>query len=248
MYSVLSAIENAFSGGFFDLNEQGAVGMLVNSGVGGLNSVTALFNNLEADSLFLKAVGMNGVCQARSLFYSAGIFPAPFLIRSHNQAWCPTGSKFPSPKPYGGIGPGATFKFTVSDLDGTQRARIGAQLSVSGPQSLLTPYSHHGLGRTNDYLQYFFAGFPFAAGTQHWQVWPGIIPNAQLIVFPFEPNTPADWTLELLVSPARSLPAVAAAVVITMAALALAALYFHFEERRQDQAEKQKRAEYLLTF
>jgi integrin alpha FG-GAP repeat containing protein 1 len=143
--------------------------------------------------------------------------------------------------------PGVSFKFTVSDLDGTQRARIGAQLPVSGPQSLLPPYSHHGLGRTNDYLQYFFAGFPSGAA-RHWQSWPGIIPNSQLIVFPYEPASPADWTLELLVSPARSLPQVAAAIVVTMVVLALTALYFHWQEQKHDAAEKQKRAEFLVAF
>jgi integrin alpha FG-GAP repeat containing protein 1 len=226
-FSVLVSIENAFSGGFFDINEQGAVGILVNSeGASGAasNTIDVLFNNLEADSLFLKAIGLNGVCPA----------------------WCATGAKFPSPKPYGVNHPGATFKFTVADLSGTQHARIGAQLPVSGPQSLLPPYSHHGLGRTNDYVQFFFAGFALT-GSQHWQSWPGIIPNSQLVVFPFEPAVVADWTLELLVSPARSLPQVAAAIVIAMAALALSVLYFHLQEKRQDQQEKRK-AEHLLTF
>jgi integrin alpha FG-GAP repeat containing protein 1 len=63
-YSVLSSIEHAYSGGFFDFNEQGAVGLMINSNATGANSVLTLFNNLEADSLFLKAIGMNGVCPA----------------------------------------------------------------------------------------------------------------------------------------------------------------------------------------
>jgi integrin alpha FG-GAP repeat containing protein 1 len=112
---------------------------------------------------------------------------------------------------------------------------------------LLSSDAHHGLGRVNDYLQNFFAGFPISGPQAHWASWPGIIPNSQLIVFPYHPRVPTEWTLELLVSPSRSLLQVGLAVLVACVACALAALVFHVRERRQDRAD-QRKAAHVLTF
>eukprot|EP00163_Fabomonas_tropica_P000077 TRINITY_DN1006_c0_g1_i11.p1 TRINITY_DN1006_c0_g1~~TRINITY_DN1006_c0_g1_i11.p1 ORF type:complete len:118 (+),score=27.54 TRINITY_DN1006_c0_g1_i11:237-590(+) len=46
-----------------------------------LATIQAVFNNYYTDAFFVKTMGLNGVCPA----------------------WCKSGSKFPKPKPYGGI-------------------------------------------------------------------------------------------------------------------------------------------------
>lgn len=80
-------------------------------------TIQAVYNNFFNDAFFLKTmgilfhlltkyVGLNGVCPG----------------------WCSSGEKFPDPKPYGVNMPGAVFKFTVSELSGTQRMADGFEV------------------------------------------------------------------------------------------------------------------------
>jgi integrin alpha FG-GAP repeat containing protein 1 len=106
-------------------------------------------------------------------------------------SWC-SGVKFPDPKPYGVNLPGGTFKFTLNDLSGTAHVAQGVQLQQSGYLALQTPYVMFGLGRTSNYIEEIFMGVPISNGKEHYNSWICIIPNSQVIGFPYPPSSPAE--------------------------------------------------------
>eukprot|EP00455_Lapot_gusevi_P003791 TRINITY_DN11546_c0_g1_i1.p1 TRINITY_DN11546_c0_g1~~TRINITY_DN11546_c0_g1_i1.p1 ORF type:complete len:395 (-),score=71.26 TRINITY_DN11546_c0_g1_i1:8-1123(-) len=231
-FSVLQNVQNPFVGAFFDYDEEGSMGLLFNtySPSDGTYSIVTLYNNIDVDALFLKTLGLNGVCPS----------------------WCPVppwSSTFPDPKPYGANQAGVTFKFTVSDLDGVKKARVGAQLWHTSYFSLQTPYNHYGLGRTNNYIEEFFVGFTTSSQSEsHFFKWICIIPNSQLIVFPYPAGSPSEWTLELLISPSRNLLSVAIFICSALAITAAITFYFHYQEKKADETEKQKSEHFVFTF
>jgi len=222
---VLQGISNAYAAAFFDLDEDGSNDMIVLSrdSSANKNSISILINYLETDAFFFKAIGLNGVCPE----------------------WCP-GVRFPNPRPYGVNQHGVTVKFTVTDIDGRKHARLGAQLWGSQDLALQTPYSLVGLGRTNNYVEEFYIGFPIT-GTRNVGNFPSMIPNSQLIVFPYKKENPSRWVLELLVSPSESLPWVILSVLCTMAALGVVIGFLQYKERLEDAAEK-KKSEHFYAF
>lgn len=63
---------------------------------------------------------------------------------------------------YGSLSHGATFKLTGSDLSGSRFSRVASQLSQSGYSPLQLPYSLFGLGKINNYIEFFFYGIAYS--------------------------------------------------------------------------------------
>jgi hypothetical protein len=78
-------------------------------------------------------------------------------------------------------------------------------------------------------------------------MWVAMIPNAQVIVFPWEPWNPQDWTLELFVAPSVRLGWVIMSVLLTLFVLAVSIGYLQWKEKKQDQAENRQH-ELLFRF
>eukprot|EP01101_Sappina_pedata_P002682 TRINITY_DN128_c0_g1_i1.p1 TRINITY_DN128_c0_g1~~TRINITY_DN128_c0_g1_i1.p1 ORF type:complete len:701 (-),score=215.46 TRINITY_DN128_c0_g1_i1:81-2183(-) len=230
----LSTITDAVAATFFDLDEDGVLDILVlcdSSSNSGKNkrdynkNNRAIVNNMDIDAYFLKVLGSNGVCPA----------------------WCP-GKKFPETKPYGVNYPGGTFKFTVTETSGEIRVTTGSALSQSSPLSLQTPYIVFGLGRTNDYIQILFYGVPVKnSGDIHYSSQVCIVPNAQVVAFPYPLDHPEEWKIELYVSPSGFTLWVVVAIFFTVVLLALIIFFLHQREKAQDEMEKKKMA-HLFSF
>jgi integrin alpha FG-GAP repeat containing protein 1 len=113
--------------------------------------------------------------------------------------------------------------------------------------SLSVPYSMFGLGRTNNYIETFFMGFPDAQGDEHYSTWSGMIPNSQILVFPYAEDKPSTWTLELVISPSDSVLYVIISLSACLVVLAAVIGVLHWKERQQDEAEKKKQ-DHFFTF
>jgi len=226
----LESVQGAVAAAFFDIQDDGSLDVLVlhyPSPTSALPSVTAVLNDFEEDAYFLTTLVSNGVCNA----------------------WCPAdqfGSKFPSPKPYGVNQPGAVVKFTVTDVSGRKLQRTGVQLPQSAYLSLGLPYSVHGLGRTNNYIELFYVGLATDYG-KYYNSWVAQIPNSQLVCFPWPRHSPVDWTLELLISPSTRLLKVALSLLGTLVALGATIGLLHWREKKQDEAES-KHTSHLFVF
>jgi len=219
----LTSITGAYAAGFFDLDENGSLDMLVLKD--NPPRIQAIFNNFQNDAFFLKAVGLNGVCTA----------------------WCSGSTSFPDPKPYGVNFRGGMFKFTITDLNGQTHLAIGAQLSQSAYLSLNTPYILFGLGRTSNYIEQFFYGVPLN-NPVHYQFWTGsTIPNSQVVAIPYKPADPTGWTLELYANPSGVMFWVIIAVLVSVIILTTAIYILYRREKQEDEKHKQEIA-HLFSF
>jgi len=168
---------------------------------------------------FLKVMGLNGVCTER-----CRDDVSPYL---------------PEPKPYGVNQYGASIKFTYSDLESNRRTVHIPQLYRSTFLSLNTPYSLLGLDRPSNYIDYLFVGMPIINSKNHYNSWPGIIPNAQIVCVPFPPNNAEEWTIELYVSPSSFTFSIFLAVFGSLIFNGIAICCLNSREKKEDLEEQQ---------
>ncbi|KAI9092668.1 hypothetical protein DFS34DRAFT_632718 [Phlyctochytrium arcticum] len=210
---------------FLDLDEDGTLDILTSSNEGGTFRIKAYFNNFYHDAFFLKALVTNGVCPE----------------------YCPSGERFPSPRPYGTNYVGATFKYTVLDTYGRRRAVQAAQLPQTTYFSLQTPYSLLGLGRTNNYLEDLFVGVT-RRKAEHTGYYSGVIPNSQLILIPYQQDQnarPDNWKLVLFVNPSSASKSVMLVLLTSLIILVSVTGTLHYLEKREDAHERRRALHYI---
>ncbi|KAI8873036.1 hypothetical protein GQ42DRAFT_113404, partial [Ramicandelaber brevisporus] len=154
-----------------------------------------------------------------------------------------------SKSPYGVNYAGASLKYSVVDTSGKKRFAQTAQLTQSAYLASQTPYVMIGLGRTNNYVEDMYVG------TSRRQTSPstrfgGLVPNAQVVVLPYQPKEetdPSSWRLELYINPGEYTLWVFVSMVtcvVLLLGIVIMLLYF---ERRDDRREK-ARSRMVLNF
>lgn len=229
--SALSNLPGAFSASWFDLDESGSLDILVNMETTNslqqrVNSIAALTNNYFNDGYFVKMLGLNGLCTVNCGIKHIKLGKKPYGVNQH----------------------GAVWKYTLSDLGGHQLVNAVPQLSQSAYGALQTPYALSGLGRPANYIDYVYMGVPvYLTGKEAYQSWSGIIPNSQVVVTPYPKNSPANWAIELYISPSGALLWIALGVIVCLLLSGGAIVFFQWRERKADEAEKKER-EHLFSF
>ncbi|KAJ6515434.1 hypothetical protein C8R45DRAFT_956505 [Mycena sanguinolenta] len=221
----LDAIKDARSVSFLDIDEDGSLDIMVQRmGTLGHGNIQFVQNNFYFDAFFLKAIVLNGAC---------------------GNGWCygPNGTE--KYHPFGVSYSGASYKYTVLDTTGSRSAAQIGQLPQTSYQSLQTPYSFFGLGRTNNYIENLFVGSTMHT-PQHYINIEGVIPNSKLVILP--PSTPGDaWKRELFLRPGEWIPWVTLTVVVATIILAVIVLVLHLNEKREDELER-RRASHHINF
>ena len=106
---------------------------------------------------------------------------------------------------------------------------VVGQLPQTGYQSLLTPYSYFGLGRTNNYIENLFVGSTKHT-KEHYINMEGVIPNSKVVIIPpVEGDGP--WRKELYLRPGEWIPWVTLTVVIATIILAVIVFVLHLNEK-----------------
>lgn len=72
---------------------------------------------------------------------------------------------------------GASYRFVVTDLNDKKFVIVGSQSYQSGYMSIQLPYSYLGVGRSNNYIETFYAGTSIG-GQKAERMWTPIIPNS----------------------------------------------------------------------
>jgi len=80
-------------------------------------------------------------------------------------------------KSYGDVVTGPSFRAVITDLDDRKEVIIGSQLTQSSYLSLQLPYAYVGVGRSNNYVEQFTAGYA-VNGNRAIRPWSPIIPNS----------------------------------------------------------------------
>lgn len=222
----LDNIEDTYTSTFFDIDEGGKNDIIVfqydSSKMKYYSS--ALYNNFYNDAYFLKLLGLNGIC---TMCISGGE-KKPYSVNQH----------------------GTIFKYTFTDLKGSQVSAIASQLPQSTHLSLYTPYTLNGLSRPASYVDYIFMGVTISTNgtsSSHYQSWPGIIPNSQVVISPYPPTESSNWVIELYISPSSSTVWIALAVCCWLLVIGAAILFLQYREKKQDEKEK-KEKEHLFSF
>ncbi|PPQ63333.1 hypothetical protein CVT24_006706 [Panaeolus cyanescens] len=216
--NALDTISDARSVSFIDMDEDGTLDILVQrTGDAGQGHYLFVQNNFYYDAFFLKAIVLNGAC---------------------NNGWCygPNGTE--KYHPFGVSYSGATYKYTVLDTSGHRSAAQVGQLPQTAYQSLGTPYSFFGLGRTNNYIENLFVGTTLHSD-QHFIDMEGVIPNSKVVILPSVKEGEI-WKRELFLRPGEWIPWVTVTVVITMLLLAIIVFVLQLNEKREDELERRK--------
>jgi len=209
---------------FLDVAEDGTLDIMVQrTGDQGLGSILFVQNNFFFDAFFLKAIVLNGAC---------------------DDGWCTRPNSSERYHPFGVSYSGATYKYTVLDPNGARSAAQVGQLPQTAYQSLLTPYAHFGLGRTNNYIENLFVGST-KQSADHFINMEGVIPNSKLVIYP--PASEGAWRRELYLRPGAWIPWVTLTVFVTAVLLALVVFGFHLGEKREDELER-RRALHHINF
>ncbi|TFK46364.1 hypothetical protein OE88DRAFT_1667684 [Heliocybe sulcata] len=221
----LESVRDARGVAVLDLDEDGTLDIMVQrTGEQGQGNVFFVQNNFYYDAFFLKAIVLNGAC---------------------GSGWCATPNGTGRYHPFGVSYSGATYKYTVLDTSGRRSAAQVGQLPQTSYQSLLTPYSYFGLGRTNNYIENLFVGSTKHT-TQHYINMEGVIPNSKVVIIP-----PADgqdaWRRELYLRPGEWIPWVTVTVVVATIVLGVIVLALHLNEKREDELER-RRASHHINF
>ncbi|KAJ7374619.1 T-cell immunomodulatory protein [Desmophyllum pertusum] len=219
----LPSLEGAVLATFADLFEDGTIGIIgVTESIKGDDPKSvqyhlhAMSNNLYTDACFLKVIVLGG----RTLS----------SCRNKNL-------------PYGVNQIGSYIKYTTTSTDGKVKYGSAAQLSQSAYFALQCPYTVFGLGRTPNFVDELAVGIPRSINSpERKQVWPSIIPNSQVIVIPYPPDSPSSWTAKLLVTPSKLVLLTGVSLLGICVFIGLIILLLHLKEKREDQKAKRQDA------
>ena len=238
------AMERPLSASFLDFTNDGAVDLLIVSETdggfakGGLGVTMHTFRNTYFfDAFFLKPCVLNGVCPGGTCPLTFGSIPHLADVNKTAPA---------SARPYGVNYVGATLKYSITDTKGHLRVAQVAQLSQQAYMPLLSSWQVLGLGRTNNYIEDLFVGVSRRERkgektTRHVANYQGIIPNAALVISPYEnpsERSSQTWTLELYMNPSSTTTALIWVLVIVLVLLAMVVSILEMAERREDEREK----------
>lgn len=104
--------------------------------------------------------------------------------------------------------------------------------------SLHLPYTVFGLGRTPNFVDFIEIGL-----AKQSRRWPQTIPNSQIFVIPAPLDQPANWKIQLFVTPSKIIIKSVFALLGICFVILLIILGLHIKERREDKLEKLQEAQ-----
>jgi integrin alpha FG-GAP repeat containing protein 1 len=145
------------------------------------------------------------------------------------------------------------FIFRAAFLTPLHRPLLAGQLPQTSYQSLQTPYSFIGLGRTNNYIESLFVGSTSHA-PEHFINMEGVVPNSKVVIKPppvvmvdindnnggggnethqpqLQAQAQGNWKKRLYLRPGNWIPWVTLTVVGTMLVISLIVLMLHIHEK-----------------
>lgn len=130
---------------------------------------------------------------------------------------------------------GASFRFVITNLQDHKIVEAGSLLAQQSYLSLLPPYAHLGVGRSNNYIESFNGAMGVNGKAEQVSRTP-IIPNSQLIlVYEYDQSAEnSNWELSLVISPDENMLIIMASCGVLLLVLGITIIALHFMERRED--------------
>lgn len=123
-------------------------------------------------------------------------------------------------------------------MEDNKLVNVGSQRFQSGYMSLQLPFAFLGVGRSNNYVETFYATNSIN-GKRAEHMWTPIIPNSQLIIF-MNSNDETNWGLELFISPTTSLYVIVMVCALCLVAIGLAIIWLHVKEKQEDAKKREQ--------
>ena len=109
--------------------------------------------------------------------------------------------------------------------------------------SMQLPFAFLGVGRSNNYVETFYAATA-VDGKRVEHMWTPIIPNSQLIIFMYG-NNQVNWGLELFISPTASLYLIVMVCAVCLVAIGLAIIWLHIKEKQEDAKKREQHFDFF---
>jgi len=134
---------------------------------------------------------------------------------------------------FGSAMAGATFRYIVTTLDDQKYVRVASQAPQTSYNSLELPYTHNGIGRSNNYLESFNVAYSHHDNQNQVRVFTPIIPNSQLIITANDIDAKS-WNLELFISPMEYLIVIVFAASAVLVISGVVIIILHWQEKKED--------------
>jgi len=134
---------------------------------------------------------------------------------------------------------GASFRAVLTDLNDGKFIAVAGSSGQTAYQSLLTPFSHIGIGRSNNFVEQFTVAV-YCEGTRQLRQWSPIIPKSNLYVEADLNDDSSLWKLNLLVKPTEKVPLILIADGIFLLVLGLIIIVLHLYEKAEDKKENER--------
>ena len=138
---------------------------------------------------------------------------------------------------------GASYRFVITDMEDNKRVTVGSQRYQSNYMANQLPFAHLGVGRSNNYVESFYAATAID-GKRVEKMWTPIIPNSQLIVFMYGTD-PLNWGLELFISPTNSLYLIVLVCAVCLVAIGVAIIWLHIKEKQEDAKKREQHFDFF---
>ena len=145
---------------------------------------------------------------------------------------------------------GASFRYIVTDRDGSRHMDLWYQLAQTSDMNIPLPYSLIGIGETNNYIENFqiLSGNYYKdssmfkdSSKRNFKDQTPIIPNTQMVIFKFlNDASKYEWYIDLIVLPMDSLVVIALVIVGVMLAILGVIIYLHIRDVKEEQKETNK--------
>lgn len=211
--------EHAIIVTLFDVNEDGKVDMLIGRSNQSYTDVKdpkdiqvyAEMNKQMVDACFMKVLVTNGI--------------------SNNE-----GS-------YGQSARGSSICFELSQNDGNRMQGCAGQQAQASHFALQQPYVIFGLGQTPHFVEKLVVFIPGYGpdGNNRNRTLEQIVPDAQIIIIPRDPNNPLSWDYKMFLSPMSELvPPTLIALTAICVLLMIIIFFLHRQETLEDAAEHEE--------
>jgi len=101
----------------------------------------------------------------------------------------------------------ASYRCVLTDLNDVKFVAVSGSSGQTAYHSLNTPYSHVGIGRSNNFIEQFTVS-NFVNGKRVLRQWSPIIPKSILFVVSNLSGEESKWSLDLLSKPSDKIPVV----------------------------------------
>lgn len=208
-------------GVFYDFQQDGVIDVIFvhyDKTDGSLYNMSAYKNSLDYDANFIKVMVITGLINSESTDSKRTFFGT----KRHT-----FGTNLPGPK----------ISYKTTTQEGVPRSGLSNQLAQSAHFAMYLPYTIFGLGRTPNFVEDLTVGMFNASHT-----WNQIIPNSQLVVIPYPPQSPGKWRAQLFVTPSKIILQSVLALLGTCLVILIIIGLLHLKEKREDRVEKLEEA------